>query len=125
MATKNKIIGIPLEGGILCPHFGHCEMFAIVKTENGKITEIKTETPPEHVPGLYPKWISQFCVTDVIAGGMGQKAIDLFNEQNINVYLGAPLQSPQILVTEFLNNNLKLNANYCDRENHNHGNCGH
>ena len=120
-----KIIGIPLEDGLLCPHFGHCQEFAILTTIDGNIQSINIEIPPEHVPGLYPKWISKFCVTDVIAGGMGQKAIDLFNAQNINVYLGAPIKTPIELVTDFLNSSLKLNANYCDKEGHSHGNCGH
>lgn len=109
-----KIIAIPLENGILCAHFGHCQTFAIVNVENNVITEIKEVTPPEHVPGLYPKWIAQFGVTDVIAGGMGQQAIELFNQQNINAFVGAPLKSAKELVSAYLSNNLPLNANYCD-----------
>jgi len=121
-----KIIAIPLENGILCSHFGHCQQFAIVETENDKIVGIKELTPPEHVPGLYPRWIAQFGVTDVIAGGMGQQAIMLFNEQNINAFVGAPLKTAQELVTDFLSNKLNLSANYCNHdENHEHGNCGH
>jgi len=69
----NKTIAIPLENGILCAHFGHCEKFAIVKVEDCKIVDVKEITPPEHVPGLYPSWVAQFGTTDVIAGGMGQK----------------------------------------------------
>ena len=37
--------------------------------------------PPEHRPGVYPRWVAALGVTDVIAGGIGQRAIDLFNEQ--------------------------------------------
>lgn len=109
-----KIIAIPLENGVLCAHFGHCQTFAIVNVENGTIKEIKEVTPPDHVPGLYPKWIAQFGVTDVIAGGMGQQAIELFNQQKINVFVGAPVKTAEELVIDFLNNNLNLNANYCD-----------
>lgn len=47
----NKCIAIPLENGVLCAHFGHCEQFAIVTVVNNEITEIKELTPPEHVPG--------------------------------------------------------------------------
>jgi predicted Fe-Mo cluster-binding NifX family protein len=36
-----KIIAIPLENGVLCAHFGHCQTFAIVNVENGTIKEIK------------------------------------------------------------------------------------
>jgi len=122
----NKCIAIPLQNEILCPHFGHCEQFAIITVKDGKVTDIKEMTPPEHVPGLYPKWVAQFGVTDVIAGGMGERAIMLFNEQNINAFVGAPLKSPKELVEDFLSNKLSLSANYCNHDaNHSHGNCSH
>lgn len=109
-----KIIAVPVENGILCAHFGHCQQFAVVEVENNIVKNIKFETPPEHVPGLYPKWVAEFGVTDVIAGGMGQHAIDLFHEQKINVFVGAPLEDPKKLVEDFLANKLELNANCCD-----------
>jgi len=105
-----------MENGVLCAHFGHCQYFAIVEVDNGKIVSIKVETPPEHVPGLYPRWVAQFGVTDVIGGGMGQKAIDLFNQQNINAFVGAPQKSAQELVTDFLEEKLNLSANYCNHD---------
>ena len=120
-----KCIALPLKGGVLCAHFGHCEEFAIVKVVDNKITEVKMLTPPEHAPGLYPRWVASFGVTDVIAGGMGQKAINLFNEQNINAFVGAPLEYPETLVNDFIAGKLDLNANYCDHDaNHQH-NCRH
>ncbi|HDP54142.1 MAG TPA: ATPase [Bacteroidetes bacterium] len=121
----NKTIAIPLENGTLCAHFGHCQTFAIVKVENSTITDIKEYTPPEHVPGLYPRWVAQFGATDVIAGGMGQKAIQLFHQQSINVFIGAPMIDPKELVTSFIEDKLELSANYCNHdENHSHG-CSH
>lgn len=122
----NKCIAIPLENGVLCAHFGHCQTFAIVNVENDLITEIKEVIPPEHIPGLYPKWIAEFGVTDVIAGGMGEHAINLFNNQKINAFVGAPQKSAEELVKDFITNKLNLSANYCNHdENHEHGSCGH
>lgn len=122
----NKIIAIPLENGLLCEHFGHCESFAIVSIENNEIVEIKNITPPEHIPGLYPKWVAQFGVTDVIAGGMGQKAINLFNEQKINAFVGAPVKTAEELTKDFIENKLSLSANYCDHDaKGGHGGCHH
>ncbi len=122
----NRKIAIPMENGVLCAHFGHCQTFAIVNVENNVITEVKEVVPPEHVPGLYPKWIAQFGVTDVIAGGMGQQAIILFNQQNINAFVGAPVKTAKELVTDFLANKLSLSANYCNHDkNHEHGSCQH
>ncbi len=116
----NKKIAIPIENGVLCAHFGHCQTFAIVNVENNEITEIKEVIPPEHVPGLYPRWVAQFGVTDVIAGGMGQQAIMLFNQQNINAFVGAPIKSAKELVSEFLENKLNLSANYCNHDHDHH-----
>ncbi len=121
----NKKIAIPMENGKLCAHFGHCEKFAIIEVLNGEITEIKELTPPEHVPGLYPRWVSEFGVTDVIAGGMGQKAITLFNQEKINVFVGAPSNSAKELVTDFLSNKLILNANYCNHDDKHEHTCQH
>ncbi len=116
----NKRIAIPLENGVLCAHFGHCQQFAIVEVVNNKITDIKEITPPEHIPGLYPRWVAEFGVTDVIGGGMGQKAIDLFNQQNINAFVGAPTKAARELVSDFIENKLILTANYCNHDgNHN------
>jgi predicted Fe-Mo cluster-binding NifX family protein len=120
-----KRIAIPIENGILSSHFGHCEKFAIVEVINNEIVKISEEIPPEHVPGLYPRWVASFGVTDVIAGGMGQKAIDLFNQNNINAFVGAPVKSPKELVSDFIANTLNLTANYCNHDSHDHGNCSH
>lgn len=122
----NKRIAIPLENGVLCAHFGHCQTFAIVNVENDIITDVRELVPPEHVPGLYPKWVAEFGVTDVIAGGMGQKAIMLFNQQNINAFVGAPIKPAKELVNDFMAGKLNLSANYCNHDEHQeHGNCKH
>lgn len=122
----NKRIAIPLENGVLCAHFGHCQQFAIVDVENNEIKEVKALDPPEHVPGLFPKWVASFGVTDVIAGGMGQQAINLFNQHGINAFVGAPIKPARELVADFIANKLTLRANYCNHdENHDHANCRH
>jgi predicted Fe-Mo cluster-binding NifX family protein len=109
-----KRIAIPLENGILCSHFGHCEQFAIIDVENNIISGESLITPPPHEPGLLPAWLAEKAVTDVIAGGMGQRAIDLFNGQKINVFVGAQLKKPTELANDLLNNSLSAGANYCD-----------
>ncbi|HUX58211.1 MAG TPA: NifB/NifX family molybdenum-iron cluster-binding protein [Bacteroidales bacterium] len=109
-----KRIAIPLENGILCSHFGHCQQFAIVDTENNSISKETLVTPPPHAPDLLPAWLAEKKVTDVIAGGMGQRAINLFNQQKINVFVGAQIKSHKELANDLLNNSLAAGANYCD-----------
>jgi predicted Fe-Mo cluster-binding NifX family protein len=109
-----KIIAIPIENGSLCAHFGHCEKFAIITFHNGSVTSKEEIVPPAHEPGLYPAWIAGKGVTDVIAGGMGQKAITLFNSHKINVFTGAEMKDPLELAEDFMNDRLEVSANYCD-----------
>ena len=109
-----KKVAIPLEGGRLCSHFGHCEQFAIVEVENNSIIGEKLITPPPHEPGLLPGWLAELGVTDVISGGMGQRAINLFIDNKINVNVGAQPKSPKELVNEWINNSLETGNNLCD-----------
>ena len=69
-----KKVAIPVENGMLCAHFGHCEKFYIAVIEGDKIKNELEIIPPEHQPGLYPKWIKAQGVACVIAGGMVRKA---------------------------------------------------
>ncbi len=109
-----NIIAIPLENGRLCAHFGHCQQFAIVNIEDNNIVEENFVTPPPHEPGLLPAWLAERGVTHVIAGGMGQRAINLFTEQGIQVSVGAQPKSPKELVIDWLRNTLVTGDNACD-----------
>jgi len=110
-----KKIALPAENGILCAHFGHCQNFFIYDIdENNIIINESIINPPAHEPGAYPAWLAQYNVSDIIAGGIGQKAIDLFNQSKINVHVGAPAKEPKKLVQDFLAGNLSTNANLCD-----------
>ena len=109
-----KKIAIPMENGKVSSHFGHCAYFAIATIEDNKIVEITEHTPPKHEPGVYPRWVASLGVTDVIAAGMGQRAINLFHEQKINVLVGAPLEGAREILEKFLAGKLELSANCCD-----------
>lgn len=109
-------IAIPLAEGRLCMHFGHCETFALVDVDPAEKKIISTsnvEAPP-HEPGLLPRWLAEKNVTCVIAGGMGQRAVGLFQERGITVITGAPPEPPEKVVTAFLENRLATGPNACD-----------
>ena len=109
-----KKIAIPVSNGLLGVHFGHCEHFYIYETEGGEVKKKEVITPPPHQPDLYPAWLNEKKVTHVIAGGMGQKAIDNFKRKSINVHTGAPQMSPDEIVQNFLNGTLETTTNLCD-----------
>jgi len=66
-------IAIPTVGGHLCPHFGHCEQFAMIEadTQKKEILNIDLLTPPPHEPGVLPRWLSEQGTDVIITGGMG------------------------------------------------------
>ena len=89
-------IAIPVINGKLNNHFGHTQEFCVFEINDNKIVEGKTFIPPKHEPGVYPKWLADMGVTDVIAGGMGHKAISIFNHNKINVFvLSLQMHYPQ------------------------------
>jgi predicted Fe-Mo cluster-binding NifX family protein len=111
----NKIIAVPVdENGILDAHFGHCSFFALLSTTNGEIVSEKQVTPPPHEPGLLPRWLAEQGVTDVLAGGMGQKAIQIFNYNHVNVFVGAPRLHARDLAKGFTDGTIEFSGNYCD-----------
>ena len=109
-------IAIPCAEGKLCLHFGHCQSFEIVTVdpENKTISASEPMTPPAHEPGVLPAWLGELGVNVIIASGMGQRAQQLFTQQNIEVVVGAPSTTPKDLVTAYLNDTLKSGDNICD-----------
>ncbi|MFZ5812880.1 MAG: iron-sulfur cluster carrier protein MrpORP [Thermodesulfobacteriota bacterium] len=110
------VVAVPTAGGLLCAHFGHCETFAVmdVDTGTGNILATRHETPPPHEPGVIPAWIASLGVDVVLAGGMGQKARDLFEEKGVKVVVGAMAAAPEAIVTDYLRGCLKTGPNTCD-----------
>jgi predicted Fe-Mo cluster-binding NifX family protein len=109
-----KLFAIPTEGGKLCQHFGHCEKFAIIESENGKVINEDMITPPVHEPGLYPRFLAEKGIKVIIAGGMGQKAQDLFANNSIEVHYGVDADTPKNLVEKYLSETLETGSNRCD-----------
>lgn len=109
-------IAIPMAGGRLSMHFGHCERFALVDVDpSTKRIDNKEELPaPEHEPGLLPRWLAERGAQLIIAGGMGGRAQDLFRQNGIQVVVGAPAQAPEELVAAWLEGTLASGDNLCD-----------
>ena len=109
-------IAIPLVQGRLAMHFGHCEAFALidVDADSKSVTNQKRVAAPDHQPGLLPPWLRERGVNVVIAGGMGQRAQQLFEQQGIHVVVGAPSDRPGSVVQALLDGSLQTSGNLCD-----------
>ena len=109
-------IAIPTVNGELCAHFGHCQQFAVleVDAETKSITASEMLTPPQHEPGVLPAWLNEMGCNMIIAGGMGGRAIQLFQNNNIEVIIGASAAKPEDIVMSHLNGELQSGQNLCD-----------
>lgn len=114
--ARKMRIAIPVFEGKLSQHFGHCDTFVVIDTDgdSGQIVNRQNLTPPRHEPGVLPKWLHGEGVNIIIAGGMGQRAQQLFAQNQIEVVVGAPAESPENLVSAYLNNTLQAGENICD-----------
>jgi len=109
-----KVLVIPVSDGKLAPHFGHCEQFAFIETEDGKIKRSEMHTPPPHEPGILPFWLNEQGADTAIVGGMGERAQELLREKGIEVIIGAPIDSPESIANQYLSNTLATGENVCD-----------
>jgi len=108
-------IAIPLKNEKLCSHFGHCQNFAIIETdEAGNIAAKNILPSPPHEPGMLPKWLIEQEVNLVIAGGIGAHAQGLLVEKGIEVIIGAPEDTPENLVKAYIAGELTSGKNSCD-----------
>ena len=109
-------IAMPLAGGKLCAHFGHCEEFALVDVDTSakQIVALNTVASPEHQPGLLPVWLAEQGATTIIAGGMGGRAQELFSGHGISVVVGAASDKPEVLAKQYIDGTLASGDNVCD-----------
>ena len=107
---------VPVSGGMVSPHFGHCEQFALIDVDEQTKRILKKELVPSpgHQPGLLPQWLAERGAAFVIAGGMGSRAQSLFRQNGIRVITGALESDPEKAVLGYLNGQLAVGDNICD-----------
>ena len=107
---------VPVSDGKLAAHFGHCEHFAFIDVDESTKAIVSNElvASPGHQPGFLPGWLAGEGISTVIAGGMGSRAQALFNENRIQVIIGALGHDPEQIVLDYLRGTLATGDNVCD-----------
>lgn len=111
---KNKVkIAFPTNDKVnVEEHFGHCKFFAIFTVNDKEIIGTEYVSAPAHQPGLLPKFLGELGANAIITGGMGQMAINLFKEANVEVILGAR-GSIEANLNEYLGGDLYSTGSAC------------
>ena len=77
---------------VVSPHFGRCPCYVLADVEGGQVKEVRVVENPyydRHVPGQVPAFIHSQGVEVMLTGGMGRRAIALFEEYGIEAATGA------------------------------------
>lgn len=111
------IVAVASDRGMVSEHFGHCEAFVLFTTKEGTITEEKSLPNPGHKPGFLPNYLNEQGIKTIISGGMGGGAIDIFNEHNIEVIVGATGPAKEA-VEKYLSGQLKSTGSVCHQHAH-------
>jgi len=119
---QNMKIAVASDHGMVTEHFGHCQSFMLFDTEDGQIINSETIANPGHRPGFLPNFLNEKGVKVIISGGMGAGAIDIFNEKDIEVIVGARGDAGAA-VTAYLQGALKSTGSVCHEHQH-LGDCG-
>ena len=118
-------IAVPVIDGLLSQHFGHSEKFTFFRVSDQDATFVPDgeAMPPAHGHGVLPRWLSERDVKVVIAGGIGSRALSLFEGTGITVVSGAPSHTPERIVREFLAGSLQTTSEACADSHEGHA-CG-
>ncbi len=119
---KTMKIAVASENEMVTEHFGHCVNFNIFEAENNKIIKSESIVNPGHKPGFLPNFLNDMAVNVIISGGMGQGAIDIFNEKGIEVITGAS-GNADAAANSYLEGKLISTGSVCHEHQH-HDECG-
>lgn len=117
-----KKIAVASDNGHVAGHFGHCEAFIVFHAEDKEIVNVEAIASPGHRPGFLPVFLAEQGVNVIISGGMGGSAVSLFNENNIEVIIGAQGAAREV-AEAYLNGLLQSTGSIC-REHQHHDECG-
>ncbi|MGI6169784.1 MAG: NifB/NifX family molybdenum-iron cluster-binding protein [Christensenellales bacterium] len=111
-------IAVASMGNMVAGHFGHCENFNIYESVNGGVVSEQSIPNPGHRPGFLPNFLGDMGVDVIISGGMGGGAVEIFNDRNIEVIVGAQGEA-RAAVESYLRGELKTTGTIC----HEHEQC--
>ncbi len=117
-------IAVAREGLAVAGHFGHCDDFLICEVNGNEIIKEEVYENPGHKPGFLPNYLNDLGINVIISGGMGGGAIEIFNEKNIEVIIGATGEAKNAVV-KYLNDELKSTGSVCHDHAHSDSCGGH
>lgn len=115
-----KKIAVATDGSNVAQHFGRCPEYTLFEVSDGKVENRVVIPNPGHEPGFLPGYLAKMGVSCIIAGGMGPRAQNLFNQQQIETVLGVTGSVDQA-IQSYANGQLYSGESLCDHPHGGHG----
>jgi predicted Fe-Mo cluster-binding NifX family protein len=115
-------VAIATENEAVCQHFGHCPEYTIYTIEKNRIRQKEIISNPGHRPNFLPGYLHEKGVDVIIAGGMGVKAQELFENAGIETVLG--VAGPvELIAGQYIEGALQQGASTCEHGLFRHNGC--
>ena len=105
-------IAISTDEENISPHFGRCPKFTILEIKDNELVSKETINNPGHGPGFLPQFLGERGIDYIVSGGMGARAKELFEKENIKTILGIEGKVDDI-IDRILKGTLKGGENIC------------
>ncbi len=109
----NIRVAISTDGDFVSAHFGRCPSFTIVDIENNRVVKKEVIDNPGHHPGQLPEFLYKKNVNAIICGGMGQRALALFQQYGIDSIVGVEGKINEV-IEKLLKYNLQSGKSLCN-----------
>ncbi|MBN1621513.1 MAG: NifB/NifX family molybdenum-iron cluster-binding protein [Endomicrobiales bacterium] len=106
-------VAISTDGAFVSEHFGRCPSFTLLEINGKNIVNKEVIDNPGHHPGFLPEFLHKRGVEHIIAGGMGQRALVLFEQNGIKPILGISGKIDEV-IKQLLEGTLKGGESLCN-----------
>ncbi len=120
-------IAVPTRGNVVDDHFGHCEMYSVFTINDGKITNTEILPSPQGCgcKSNIASVLREKGVNIMLAGNMGEGAMNVLNMQGIEVVRGCSGDAKAV-AEAFINGNIADSGIGCSHhENDGEHQCNH
>lgn len=119
-------VAVPTRGNSVDSHFGHCELYSVITINDDKTIEKTEQVPSPQGCGCKSNIASvlrDMGVTVMLAGNMGDGALNVLNRNGIQVVRGCQGDVQQ-LVNTFINGYIFDSGEGCHQHHLHHGESG-
>lgn len=106
-------VAISTDSGVVSGHFGRCPEFTLAEIEEGKVKDRKEIENPGHKPGYIPQFLNEKGVDMLVTGGIGRKAISMFDDLGVKVVTGLEGENIDKVIEQLVEGDVESDENPC------------